>query len=262
MSKSDPGIPVRFAVLAGVALAMTAAAAAAAPARRALPDWSGVWSPVEGNMFDPTAGRSVGGEGPGPQSFREFPPYNAEWEAKYKKEIDLAMAGQPRDPTAACVPPGMPRLMTSPYPWEFVVLPDRVLILKEYQSQVRRVYTDGRKHPADPDPSYNGHSIGHWEGDTLVIDTVGMRGDTWYDRTGAPHSDKVHLVERMRKTSPNEIELVMTIEDPVAFTKPWVVTRHYKREPTWEIMEFVCTENNRNVLDANGVNTVVLAGPK
>ena len=247
------------ATLAGAALALTAAAAQAAPAR-ALPNWSGVWTPVEGNMFDPTAGRSVGGEGSGPQSFREFPPYNAEWEAKYKKEVDLAMSGQPRDPTAACVPPGMPRLMTSPYPWEFVVLPDRVLILKEYQSQVRRVYTDGRKHPADPDPSYNGHSIGHWEGDTLVIDTVGMRGDTWYDRTGAQHSDKLHVVERMRKTDANTIELVLTMEDPVAFTKPWVVTRHYHREPTWEIMEFVCTENNRNILDANGFNTVVLAG--
>ena len=83
--------------------------------------------------------------------------------------------------------------MTTPYPMEFVIQPDRVVILHEISSQVRRIYTDGRKHPApeDLDPTYMGHSIGHWEGDTLVVDTVGMKGDTVYDVSAAPHSDKV-----------------------------------------------------------------------
>jgi hypothetical protein len=227
----------------------------AALAFAALPDWRGVWDPAEGNVFDPSAGRSADTVG-----LREFPPYKPEWEAKYKKELANTASGHPRDPTADCIPPGMPRLMTSPYAWEFTITPDRVLFLKEYQHEIIRVFTDGRKHPVGDalDPSFNGHSIGHWEGDTLVVDTVGMRGDTWFDRTGAPHSDQVHVVQRMRKTGPDRIEDIMTIDDPVAFTKPWTVTRHYKRAKDYEIMEFVCTENNRNMTDANGNNTVVL----
>jgi hypothetical protein len=227
-------------------------AAAARPAH-ALPDWSGTWDPAEGNVFDPTAGRSADAQG-----MREHPPYKPEWEAKYEKELALTAAGKPGDPTASCIPPGMPRVMTSPYAWEFVITPKRVYFLKEYQHEVIRIFTDGRKHPADPDPSYNGHSIGHWDGDTLVVDTVGMRPDTWFDRTGAQHSDQIHVVQRMRMTNPDLIEDKMTIYDPVAFTKPWEVTRHYKRAKNYDIMEFVCEENNRNTVDANGRDTVVL----
>ena len=167
--------------------------------------------------------------------------------------------GEAHDPGASCIPPGIPRLLSSPYSWEFVVTPDRVYFLKELQHDILRIYTDGRSHPPsdDLDPAYNGHSIGHWEGDTLVVDTVGLRGDTWFDRTGAPHSDQLHIVMRMRKVSPDLIENTMTLTDPVAFTKPWVVTRHYKRAKNYDIREFVCEENNRNPRDANGNNTFV-----
>ena len=235
--------------------AATAKVVKTAHATTQLPDWRGVWDPAEGNVFDPTAGRRADDDG-----IREFPPYKPEWEAKYKKELANTAAGRPRDPTAACIPPGMPRVMTSPYAWEFTITPDRVLLLKEYQHEIIRVFTDGRKHPVGDalDPSFNGHSIGHWEGDTLVIDTVGMRSDTWFDRTGAPHSDQIHVVQRMRKVAPELIEDKITIEDPVAFTKPWQVTRHYKKAHNYEIMEFVCEENNRNATDANGNDTVVL----
>ena len=228
-----------------------------------LPDWSGVWDPAEGNLFDPSAGNSTGddvGQRKGPSRLpREYPPYKPEWEALYQKELDSANRGDAHDPTAACVPPGMPRVMTSPYAWEFMVVPGRVVFLKEYQSQIIRVFTDGRPHPKgeDLDPSYNGHSIGHWEGDTLVVDTVGMRGDTWFDRTGARHSDQVHMVQRMRKVSPDLIENQITIDDPVAFTKPWRVLRHYKRAKNYEIMDFACSENNRNPVDASGKNTLI-----
>jgi hypothetical protein len=148
----------------------------------------------------------------------------------------------------------MPRIMTTPYPMEFVILPDRVDILHEISSQVRRIWTDGRRHPpADElDPTYMGHSIGHWDGDILVVDTVGMRGDTVYDVSAAPHSDKVHEVERIRRISATQMEDVMTVEDPVAFTKPWVVRRLYDLKPGWEIKEYVCEDNNRNTINPDG----------
>ena len=219
-----------------------------------LPDWSGVWNPHERNMFDPTAFDRPENKGKGAQDLREYPPYNAQWEARYVKKLAENAQGLPTDPTASCRPGGMPRIMTTPYPMEFVIQPDRVVILHEISSQVRRIYTDGRKHPApdDLDPTYMGHSIGHWEGDTLVVDTVGVKGDTVYDVSAAPHSDKVHEVERIRRISPTQIEDVMTIEDPVAFTKPWVVTRRYDLKPTWDIQEYVCEDNNRNPIKPDG----------
>jgi hypothetical protein len=206
-------------------------------------------------MFDPLTGKNGN-----PNFEREYPPYKPEWEDKYVAALQLSKAGKPNDPTAACLPPGMPRLMTSPYALEVIVKPKQVTLIKEYQSQVRRIYTDGSPLPKDPDPTFNGYSVGHWEGDTLVAETVGMRGDTNYDRSGAPHSDKVHLVERIRLRDANTLEDQMTITDPVAFTRPWVVTRTYKREPGWKILEYVCEENNRNPVLADGSNGFVAQG--
>jgi hypothetical protein len=143
---------------------------------------------------------------------------------------------------------GMPRLMANPYPQEIVVQPHQVLILKELQTQIRRIYTDGRKPKSDLDPTYTGYSTGRWEGDTLVVETVGLRADTVFDRTGAPHSDQMKIIERMRLRTPDVWEDEITVIDPVALTRPWVVTRTYERRPTWEIMEYVCEENNRDVV--------------
>ena len=246
------------------ALALASAAHAEMPSP--VPDWSGVWNPHERNMFDPAAftdprnnGKTIAAD------IREYPPYKPEWEARYQQKLRDNAAGIPGDPTASCRPGGMPRIMTTPYPMEFVIQPDRVLVLMEISSQVRRIYTDGRKHPTgdDLDPTYMGHSIGHWEGDTLVVDTVGMRGDTVYDVSAAMHSDKVHEVERIRRISPTQMEDLMTIEDPVAFTKPWVVRRTYDLKPTWQIAEYICEDNNRNPIKADGTTEtgVVSAQP-
>jgi len=237
-----------------LACAAAASAAALAAPAFALPDWSGVWNPHERNIFDPTAFDAPGNKGKGAQDIREWPPYKPEWEARYVKKLAENKAGLPTDPTASCRPGGMPRIMTTPYPMEFVIQKDRVVVLLEISSQVRRIYTDGRKHPTgdDLDPTYMGHSIGHWEGDTLVVDTVGMRGDTVFDVTAAMHSDQVHEIERIRRISPTQIQDIMTIEDPVAFTKPWVVTRLYDLKPTWQITEYVCEDNNRNPIRDDG----------
>ncbi len=230
----------------------SAAQTAAAPTQ-ALPDWSGVWNPHELNIFDPTAPRQLQNKkNSSAADMREFPPYNVEWEAKYQKLLADNLAGKPTDPTAGCVPGGMPRIMTTPYPFEIVIQPNRVLILHEVSSQVRRIWTDGRPHPADLDPTYMGHSIGHWEADTLVVDTVGMRGDTVFDVTAAPHSDKIHVIERIRRLSPTTLEDQFVVEDPVAFTRPWRVVRTYDLKPDWQITEYVCEENNRNPINADG----------
>lgn len=236
-------------------VALTIAAFAATAAHAQVESWDGVWEKIGSNMFDQSRGALDA------NLFREYPPYKPEWEARYTKLLADAQAGKATDPTASCLPGGMPRVMVNPYPQEIVVKKNQVLILKELQSQVRRIYTDGRKPPPDLENSYIGYSTGHWEGDTLVADTVGMRGDTVYDRTAAPHSDQIKVHERMRLVNPNLWEDEITVTDPVAFTKPWVVKIQYRRQPTWEITEYVCEENNRNGLDANGINQFDSTGP-
>jgi hypothetical protein len=244
-----PRLDVGPVLSAGAAVAILASAACAAPP--AAQAWDGVWSPIENNMFDPSGGRVD------PNFGREYPPYKPEWEKRYVATLEASRAGKPTDPTAACVPPGMPRMMASPYAQELIIKDRQVTLLKEYQSQVRRIYTDGRTAPADADPSFNGYSVGHWEGDTLVVQTTHMRGDTVFDRTSAPHSDQIAVTERMRLKSPDVWQDVITVTDSVAFTKPWIVTRTYKREPSWDVLEYVCEENNRNAPTANGVNQVL-----
>jgi hypothetical protein len=228
-----------------------------------LPDWSGVWNPHELNLFDPSsvppADRQLSDANENAASYlRMYPPYNAAYEARYEDKLKKAAAGVASDPTAGCAPPGFPRIMVIPYPLEFVVQPKRVTMLFEGFSQMRRIYTDGRKHPADPDLTYNGNSIGHWEGDTLVVDTVGLRGDAVFDITGAPHSDRIHIVERIRRVSHAKIEDRMVIDDPQALTKPWSVLRTYDLQPDWEITEYVCEENQRNPIMPDGSTGLIV----
>jgi hypothetical protein len=225
-----------------------------------LPNWSGLWNPVGGLIFDPSTADPKGNNAQQPGD-REHPPYNSEWEAKYKAKLEHTLAGYFADPITDCTPHGMPRLMGGiPGPLEFVVTPEQTWIIWEYGSQLRRIFTDGRDHLPVEDrfDSWTGHSIGHWEGDTLVVDTVSMRGDTQYDRTGAPHSDQVHLIERMRLVDPDTLENDMTIEDPVAFTKPWRVNRHYRRLPADTfVSEVVCSETQHSPI-VNGQTQFLL----
>lgn len=148
------------------------------------------------------------------------------------------------DPTERCIPPGTPRTMFQPFPWEIVYARDRVLIIFEYQSLIRQIFTDGRKHPDDLEPTYMGHSIGKFQGDTLVVDTIGFNDKTWLDPMGLPHSDAMHLTERIRRVDHDTLVDEYTIDDPKAYTKPWTATRTFKLKPDWQIKEYVCAENN------------------
>jgi hypothetical protein len=226
-------------------LAAAPASAAAAPAHKHTtlyaddtPDISGVWLMTGGVNWDID---------------KAPPPFTPEYAAIFNQRRGDVRAGKAvYDPTAACLPPGMPRLIISPYPMEILQTPGRVTMLRELMSQVRRIFTDGRPHPADPDPTFNGHSIGHWEGDVLVVDTVGMRGDSTLDRDGFPHSDQTHSVERYHRLDADTLQVRITLEDPKAFAAPYTVTRSLKRQKDDDILEYVCEENNRNVPTADG----------
>jgi hypothetical protein len=150
------------------------------------------------------------------------------------------------------VPNGMPSIMTQPYPIEILFTPGKVTILIEAYAQWRQIFTDGRAHPEDPDLTFNGHSIGHWEGDTLVVDTVGFTTDTFLGNQGMRHSDKMHIVERFRLAAPDQLEVQTTITDPEALTKPMTRTAVYGRHRDWTLAEYVCQQNNRNFTTDDG----------
>jgi len=143
-----------------------------------------------------------------------------------------------------CIPPGVPRAWTEPYPFEIVMLPQRVLVIYEYQHLIRQIYTDGRDHPKDLTPTYMGNSVGKWDGNTLVVDTIGFNDKTWIDGTKHPHSDALHVVERIQKVGNEVLKIDITIDDPKTYTKPWTAQRVFDLKPDWEISEQVCEENN------------------
>ena len=147
------------------------------------------------------------------------------------------------DPYEACQPAGVPRIWVIPRPLEIVQVPGRVLIFYEGDHWRRQIWMDGRAHPKDLDPSWMGHSVGKWDGDTLVVDTVGLKASTWIDSAGHPHSDALHVVERLRRPDRNTLELTITFDDPKAFTKVWTAHRVFQYHPDWEISEVVSCED-------------------
>jgi hypothetical protein len=132
-----------------------------------------------------------------------------------------------------------------PFPIQIVNVPGRgLIILYEYDHLVRHVYTDGRPHNTATGPTWMGSSIGKWEGDTLVVDSIGFNDKTWLDRLGHPHSEELHLVERFRRVDANTLEINITIDDPKAYVKPWSVQLSYVlRPPEWRILELVCEDD-------------------
>jgi hypothetical protein len=195
------------------------------------PDISGVWqlSQFQGGVLFPKGGAPL-----------------TPWaEAKFK-----AANPQTNDPNLACLPEGMPRFMLSiPLPMEIFQVPTRIVIIREGVQLYRQIYLN-RQHLKDLDPTYSGDSVGKWEGDTLVVDTIGLKDSTWVDNAGLPHSEAMRVIERIRRTDHDTLVDDVTIEDPMAFTKPITAERVFKLKPGWEIQEFVCTENNKYTYQA------------
>jgi len=147
-----------------------------------------------------------------------------------------------QDPILSCLPPGVPRIMLIPFPMQVVQIPGELLMLFEYDHYIRHIHLDRREHPKDLDLTWMGDSIGWWEGNTLVVDTVGLNDKTWLDQVGHPHSDALHVIERLSRSDRDTLQDDVTIEDPKAYTKPWSGQQVFKRRPTWHLLEYVCAD--------------------
>jgi len=154
------------------------------------------------------------------------------------------------DPEGYCLPPGGPRLMATPYPMEIIQLPEqkRIIMIFEGATHIwREIYMDGRPHPQGDDlnPTYLGHSVGRWEGDTLVVDVVGFNEATWMDYFGHPHTDMLHVIEKFSRPNKNTLNYEATFDDPGAYTRPFTVRWNINWNPTGELTEYICQENNK-----------------
>jgi hypothetical protein len=272
-----------FLAAAAIALGQSAPAPAPKPAHKAptpadwatlgkLPDFTGVWEiPLGGGAARGGGGRGApGGQGapaaPGApgragrgRGMAPAPALTPEYAAKAAEQARLA-AKTEDNPSANCLPPGMPGIMSQPYPIELLMTPGQVTIVVEAYTQVRHIYTDGRPMPDDPDPSFDGTSIGHWEGDALVVETMGFepvpRGINF------PYSEKMKIVERFKLSDPDTLNVDTTILDPLALTQPYSMgNRVFKRHRSWTIAEYVCEENNRNFVDDSGKAGIRLDNP-
>lgn len=208
-----------------------------------LPDWGGIWFVQRG---DPAVARLNQ-----PQLQGAY----LEQYQRWREEV-IANDGVERRTRSNCGPPGLPRIMQmAQYPYEFLFTPGRVTINQEAWMQTRTVWMDGRVHPPLEEMTYsfNGHSIGHWEGETLVIDTVGISEVTEIGEGGV-HSDQFHLIERIHLSpdDPNVLLNEMTMIDPLAFVVPYVATTIYRRDRHGALIEFQCAENDRNPINENG----------
>ena len=155
---------------------------------------------------------------------------------------------QQYDPESRCLPPGIPRLMATPFPFQIFQLSDRVLFIFEGGAHIwRTIYTDGRPHPKDPNPSFLGDSVGRWEGDTLVVDAIGFNESTWLDQAGHPHTDALHVVERFTRLNERTLRYEVTIDDPYAYTAPWTTSYTIPWAAGAELLEYICQENNKDL---------------
>jgi len=154
-----------------------------------------------------------------------------------------------KDPNTYCLPPGPARMIMMAHPTMIVQRDDLVTVLSESQRVFRLIYTDGRGHPSDAYdyPEWMGSSIGHWEGDTLVVETISINDRTWLDTSGHEHSDKLKMTERFRLADLNTLEHVVTYDDPVFFVKPFTTRRLFKRQIGDRIMDHSCLENEKDI---------------
>jgi len=252
------------------ALAAIAQAAGPAPVKDPLygdpahPNISGMWNPEFAYLGPPVgttprppgppaggppAGRPPGG-GPGGGAFPPGPPpgpqltpsYAARF-AEWKRKFDTDGSQEP-DTVTRCLAFGMPRFGTMPV--EIIQTPGQITLNLGVLHDIRRIYTDGIGHTVGADPSFSGDSVGHWEGDTLVVETNNLRAAT-LDRNGIPYSDKLTAVERIRRVSPTRLEIETTLNDPEAFLAPFTMKRAYVPMPPGSRFEEYICENNKDI---------------
>ena len=222
-------------VIAGGALAQSAST----------PDLTGSWERYRGPAGDPT--------NPPPEA---SPPLKGdllvEWEARRAALREADARGEPPASNVThCIPDGVPSMMNGPFPFEIVQNATQINIAQEAYSQIRRIYLDKPQLTLDDiEPGFYGRSVGKWQGDTLVVDTIGIKDYVRF--RDVPHSRDMRVTERFRLVTPEILWDEITIEDPAVLEKPWTVTFAYRRMPDYEIIEYVC-EDNREYADEEGV---------
>jgi hypothetical protein len=161
-----------------------------------------------------------------------------------------AVPGEEGNPALRCEPDSPPKLLILPNPFEIVQIPGRVFMFFEQYHAWRTIWADGRALPKDPDPTWLGYSVGHWEGDTFVVDTIGLNDKVWVDGFGNPRSEQMHLTEHYRRLNHDTLEMQITMDDPKAYTRLWVSPpKLHKLEPGWELAEWFCVASEHNAYD-------------
>ena len=216
------------------------------------PDFSGIWHTAKRNPCNEDASRFIpcGSEiGGSPLALNlgtdmpgglPYQPWAAEL-AKQRKADDGV-----DDPHVRCLPDNPPRTWGMPHLTKAVHTPKLLVVLYEVNAMYRQVFIDGRPLPDDPNPSWNGYSSAKWDGDTLVIQTIGFRNDLWIDMGGSPMSEAAKLTERIRRPNYGTLELEITVDDPKVYTKPWTVKTSQVIEPDTELMDEFCLENEKS----------------
>ena len=219
---------------------------------------AGIWSRNNGDGGNTGVGPDDGSPGFG---FTMEEPKLQPWaEAIYKevrKGVTNRLSGglDEEDPSfyPFCMPEGMPRVYTTPSPFEIVQTPDRIVMLWEVNLQRRQIYTDGRKMPQGVPLSFLGTSIGKWDGDTLVAETTNLNNLTWVDNFGPPHSKALRVEERFRRTTQDKLQIDFLFDDPAAFVAPWKGKKVYRWMTDWNLLEYnVCEDHEREDYLQNG----------
>jgi hypothetical protein len=185
------------------------------------------------------------------------PQYLKEWQAQAQAAREASAKGQPiAERVVLCLPEGMPGMMAGPFPMEILQSKGQVTIIQEAYTQVRRILLDRQQKPVDDvEPGFYGYSVGHWDGGTLMVDTIGIREDVRYQNV--PHSKDMHIKERISLGPNGTLRDEVTIEDPTVFEKPWTFTYGYRRMPDYQLLEYIC-EDNREYADEKGVQKIRL----
>jgi hypothetical protein len=215
--------------------------------REGKPDLSGIWLPASG----PGGTKGIGETLRSPYFLDitadlkpEEVPFQPWASAEYKRRVERHSQD---DPTARCQPTGVPALDTYPMPYKIIQAATLIVVLHENNTDFRQIFMDGRSHPVDPNPTWMGYSIGSWEGDTLVVDSIGFNDQSWLDRSGHPHSESLHVIERFRRLDFGHMDIQITIDDPKTYTRPLTFTQPQALLPDTELLEHFCTENEKDV---------------
>jgi len=209
------------------------------------PDLSGIWEMADDRPCAPDCGNSQSGQaflniGRSLKDGLPFKPGMAEL-AKSRRALPKL-----DEPITRCLPIGVVERYTHGSMRKIVQTPGLILILNEYNKSYRQIFTDGRPLPDDPQPSYDGYSIGKWDGDTLVVQTSGFKDGIWLDALGDPLTDAGKITERFRRVNLGRLEIEITVDDPKAYTKPWTVKLGQKLAPDTDLIDFICLENERD----------------